>query len=577
MIRKSTEIYLDSNATTAVLPEAARAAQEAMEEIYGNPSSTHVTGLKARYLLESARDLVRDVLGASHGQIIFTSGATEAIQMAVFSALCHLRKQREESGPAENRLLLYGATEHKAVPQAIRHWNHLLGINNDVVEIPVDELGQFDLGFLAEHAAQADLICTMAVNNETGVIHPLDQIEDVIRGVNRDGLWLVDCVQAVGKTRLQLSETSIDYAAVSGHKIYAPKGIGLLYVREGAPLFPLMTGGGQEHGARGGTENLPGVAAIAAVMKRLVTSPTRTFADDACLLSRQQRLVAALKQAFPTVVFNTPLEEAVPTTINFSVKGFPNKEMLDLFDAAGIRVSSGSACGSAVVGSYVLDAMGLPQWRSEGAIRMSFGPLTPDSEIDAACERIADAGKALCDSCLLPSAESDSAPGEVLNCLIQLKTGSMCTWLLMDSESQSCLVVDPFEELAPRAESLIRCQKSRLLAVLDSHAHVDHDSCREMLLTVLKDHADPSAVTEDELGWPEIPDSARVILGDGTSAPYFRLSNNRVVAQVELPGHTRVGRAFLVGEMTGEQTLPPERVELAFTRRHDSDGGHRSH
>ena len=422
--KKSTEIYLDANATTPVLEVAANAAREAMEFSYGNPSSKHVSGLKARYMLESARDSVRDVLGCGNGQIVFTSGATEAIQMGVFSTLCHVRDQRAGgSEPASPRLLMYGATEHKAVPQAIMHWNQLLNINNTVVEIPVDQNGQLDCDFIAKHAADADLICTMAVNNETGVVTDLDAVEKAIRDQNSDVMWLVDCVQAVGKNRLKLADTTIDYAAVSGHKIYAPKGIGLLYVREDSPLIPLMAGGGQEQGARSGTENLPGVAAIAAVMAKLTESETRTFVDDQTLQGYREQFIDALTEAFPTIVFNAPLEGSVPTTINFSVKGFASSELLDLFDAAGIRASAGSACGSAIVGSYVLEAMGLPAWQSNGAVRLSFGPLTHKSEIDAACLRINQAGQALCDSCLLPSSKTDWAIDERLNGLIQLKNG----------------------------------------------------------------------------------------------------------------------------------------------------------
>ena len=562
--RKSTEIYLDANATTPVLEVAANAAREAMEFSYGNPSSNHVSGLKARYMLESARDSVRDVLGSGNGQVVFTSGATEAIQMAVFSTLCHIREQRgEESPPAKPRLLMYGATEHKAVPVAIQHWNKLLNINNEVVAIPVDQNGQLDYDFIAKHAADADMICTMAVNNETGVVTDLDAVEKAIRDQGSKAMWLVDCVQAVGKTRLQLAEKSIDYAAVSGHKIYATKGIGALYVRENAPLIPLMAGGGQEQGARGGTENLPGVAAFAAVMDQLARSESRTFVDDQILQVYRKQLVEALTEAFPTIVFNAPQEGSVATTINFSVKGVAGRELLDLFDAAGIRASSGSACGSKVVGSYVLEAMGLPIWQSNGAIRLSFGPLTHRSEIDAACIRINQAGQALCESCLLPSSKRDWAADEKLDGLIQLKDGSMCTWLLMDSESGNCLVVDPFEELSERAESLICCQKSNVLAVLDSHAHVDHDSCRKMLLKVLGDAVSEDAKTEDELGWPENP-AGNVELADGTQVPYIIFSAEWIVAQVEMPGHTQIGRVYLVGSMQ-DNKLAAEDVVFAFS------------
>ena len=284
IIRTSSEIYLDANATTPVLPVAAQEAQDAMEELFGNPSSSHISGLRARFILESARDSVREVLGADKGQIVFTSGATEAIQMGIFSTLCDIRERRASGElDSENRTLLYGATEHKAVPQAIDHWNRLLGVNNEVLQIPVNEEGQLDLDFIKSHIGSADLICTMAVNNETGVITNLEAIEKAIRSENEKVRWLVDCVQAVGKMSLKLVNTTIDYAPVSGHKIYAPKGIGLLYARDSATLVPLLAGGGQEQGARGGTENLPGVAAIAAVMKKLAESETRTFCDPAVL------------------------------------------------------------------------------------------------------------------------------------------------------------------------------------------------------------------------------------------------------------------------------------------------------
>jgi len=565
IIRTSSEIYLDANATTPVLPAAAQDAHDAMEDMFGNPSSSHISGLRARFVLESARDLVRDVLGADDGQIVFTSGATEAIQMGIFSTLCDVRERRKKGElSGENRVLLYGSTEHKAVPQAIRHWNDLLGVNNEVIEIPVDENGLLDLNFIEQHADRADLICTMAVNNETGVITDLVAVEKAIRKHSQTARWLVDTVQAVGKIKLNLSQTTIDYAPVSGHKIYAPKGIGLLYVREEAPMVPLLAGGGQEQGARGGTENLPGVAAIAAVMKKLSESTDCKFADDETLNKFQCRFVSALKSAFQTIEFNTPFESSVSTTINFAVKGFPSKELLDLFDAAGIRVSSGSACGSAVQRSYVLDAMGLPEWRSNGAIRLSFGPLTTESEVLAACERIEQAGQALCDSCLVVSSDADAMSSQDLDGLVQLKNGSMCTWLLMDSKSKHCIVIDPFEELAERAESLIRCQKSEVIAILDSHAHVDHESCRKMLLKVVGGLAAKSAHTSDELGWPEVPDGVTT-LDDGSEVPYVRFNERWVVAQTELPGHTLIGRAYLVGSLSGDGCLPAGNVVFAFT------------
>ncbi len=565
IVKTSHEIYLDFNATTPVLPAAVKEAHDAMQDLYGNPSSTHTSGLRARFILESARDLVRQVLGADKGQFVFTSGATEAIQMGIFSVLCQLRERRlNGETPTGQRLLLYGATEHKAVPQALQHWARLLGVDHALVKIPVDRQGRLDLDFIRLHAAQADLICTMAVNNETGVITDLAAVEAAIRDQNKQVPWLVDCVQAIGKLKLDLAKTTIDYAAISGHKIYAPKGIGLLYARPNAPLVPLLAGGGQEHGARGGTENLPGVAAIAAVLKLLVQADSRAFGLPKKLTEYRDRIVTQLKRAFPTIVFNTPFEQAVPTTINFAVKGFSSKELLDLFDAAGIRVSSGSACGSAVQGSYVLEAMGLPRWQSDGAIRLSFGPLATDVEISAACEQIEQAGRALCESCLVVSPDWEHPSRQPLNGLVQLKNGSMCTWLLFEASSQRCVVIDPSAELAERIESLIRCQGSQVVAILETRELIDRESCRQDLLARLSALTLSSASTGDRLGWPTQSDGMAT-LADGSVCPYLKFADDTIIVPVELADLTPPSRVYLVGSLSEDQQLLPENVRFAFS------------
>ncbi len=563
--RATREIYLDANATTPVLPIAAKQAQDAMEELYGNPSSSHITGLRARFILESRAPVARSVLGAPTGRIVFTSGATEAIQTGIFSALCEIKKQREIK-PVDrgSRVLLYGATEHKAVPQALQHWNEMLSIHDRVLAIPVDEQGRLDLDFVRKHIDAADMICTMAVNNETGVIQDLKQVEAAIKQSGRHVPWLVDYVQAVAKIDLCLSDLLIDYAPLSGHKLYAPKGIGILYVRDGVPVTPLLAGGGQEGGARGGTENLPGVAAIAAVLGELESNALRIFRDKATLEGFRDQLVNSLKKAFPRIVFNTPFEHSVPTTINFAVPGITSKEILDLFDAASIRVSSGSACGSAIQGSYVLEAMGLPQWRSEGAIRISFGPASTVGEIQAACKRIEEAGHAMCDSCLIVSHDVDTTTGATLDGLIQLKKGSMCSWMFMDSASRNCVIIDPFEELVDRIESIVRCQGSRVLGVLDTHQHVDHASPRALMVKALGANMVSPDQPTDILGWPATTDGI-VTLGDGTTAPYIQLSQESILAKTDLPGHTVDGQVFLLGSMSQESRLAPEQVGFAFT------------
>eukprot|EP01034_Spumella_vulgaris_P040435 gene40435-50015_t len=239
------EIYLDGNATSPVLPAAIAAAVRAMEHCYGNPSSSHTTGLQARALLDGARQRAVRLLGVEQGRLMFNSGATEGIQTAVLSALCALRERRD-AGQAIGSLLVYGATEHKAVPEALAHWNRLLGLNLALGKLPVDSDGRHDLQALRAMLPQTAMLCTMAANNETGVLSDIAGIEELLEASGSGAYWMVDCVQALGKFRLRLARSRIDYAPFSGHKLYAPKGIGMLYVRQGTPFTPLIVGGGQE-------------------------------------------------------------------------------------------------------------------------------------------------------------------------------------------------------------------------------------------------------------------------------------------------------------------------------------------
>lgn len=376
------EIYLDANATTAVLPQALEAAIEAMESAFGNPSSAHQPGRVARALMDAVRVRARKVLGTPTGELLFMSSATEGIQTAVLSALTALRA-RSERRLAAPELLLYGATEHKAVPHALKHWNEILRLNLPILPIPVGRDGRHDLDWLHRHAARAGLVCTMAVNNETGVISDLDGIQMAL--ARSDTYWLVDGAQALGKVRMRLDERPINYAAFSGHKLYAPKGIGMLYVSDGAPLTPLIAGAGQESFMRAGTENMPGIAALGAVFDRFEEG--ELFKAHGSLQASRAALMLALRDAFPEIQFNSDPSLCIPTTINFSVPCFTAKALLSLFEAACLRVSQGATYGAAK-SSHVLEAMGLQPWRCTSAIRISFGPATSPSEIREACERI---------------------------------------------------------------------------------------------------------------------------------------------------------------------------------------------
>ena len=389
----TTDIYLDSNATNPVLAAAVDAAKQAMEQDFGNPSSTHQAGLRAKAVLEAVRTKAARVLGAGDGRLMFNSGATEGIHTAVLSALVALRERRSR-GQRIGRWLLCGATEHKAVPESLAHWNRLLGLGLEILELPVDGAGRHDLSRLHAVAPECALVCTMAANNETGVISDLAGIEGVLAAADSPAYWLVDGVQALGKLPLNLAATRIDYAPFSGHKLYAPKGIGMLYVRAGAPFTPLMVGGGQEAGWRSGTENMAGVAALGAVLDGL--EHKRTLRDPDELSGMRDQLADALRAAFPGLQFNTPFDKALPTTLNFSVPGRASAELLALFDAAGIHVSAGSACSSGqATPSHVLQAMHLPRSRSASAIRMSFGPLVDTATIVAACDAITRCGAAM--------------------------------------------------------------------------------------------------------------------------------------------------------------------------------------
>jgi len=388
-----TDLYLDSNATNPVLGAAADAARRAMEQDFGNPSSTHQAGVRAKALLEAVRAKAARVIGAGDGRLMFNSGATEGIHTAVLSALVALRERRA-GGQRIGRWLAHGATEHKAVPESLAHWNRLLGLDLELLELPVDGDGLHDLARLRAVAADCALVCTMAANNETGVISDLAAIEGVLAATESPAYWLVDGVQALGKLPLNLAATRIDYMPFSGHKLYAPKGVGMLYVRAGAPFTPLMVGGGQEAGWRSGTENMAGIAALGAVLDGLEDG--RTLRNPAELAALRARLAEALHAAFPGLQFNTPFAKALPTTLNFSVPGRDSHELLRLFGRSGVQVSAGSACSSGGgAPSHVLQAMHLEPWRSTSAIRMSFGPRVDAATIAAACDAIARCGAAL--------------------------------------------------------------------------------------------------------------------------------------------------------------------------------------
>ncbi|TPG55683.1 aminotransferase class V-fold PLP-dependent enzyme [Roseomonas nepalensis] len=342
-----TPLYLDANATEPLRPEA-RAAALAALDLVGNPSSVHADGRAARRVLEEARARVAARFGAAARDVVFTSGGTEANALAIAS----LRRGRR---------VLAGATEHPAVLRAAE----------GAETLPVLGDGTLDLEAMARALTEGApaLVCLMAANNETGVIHPLAEAAALCR---RHGALLhLDAVQAAGRIALSFAESGADSLAVSGHKMGGPKGAGALLLRPGLDLAPLVAGGGQERGRRGGTEALPAIAGLGAAA--LAADP----AAAARLAPMRDAIEAAL--GLPVAGAGAP---RLPNTACLVLPGVPAETQVIALDLEGVRVSAGAACSSGKVArSPVLAAMGLGEAAGE-AIRVSLPWNAPDDAVE---------------------------------------------------------------------------------------------------------------------------------------------------------------------------------------------------
>jgi len=276
---------------------------------------------------------------------------------------------------------------------------------------------------------------------------------------------------------------------------------------------------------------MSGIAALGAVLAALEDG--RTFRSSAQLQRFRDRLAEALLAAFPGLVFNAPLAGSLPTTLNFSVPGLPSRLLLDLFDAADVRVSGGSACSAAKAQpSDVLEAMGLPAWQAASAVRLSFGPASDHAFITEACERIRACGRSLRESCLLPSGPRQ-LPAEGLSRFV---VDGACCYLLADAASRRCVVVDPLPELTERLADLLHCQRYTLAAVLDTHSHGDHASSAGDLRHALADLLEDTGPL-DHLGWPQ--DGRELALGASR------------LTRLAIPGHTADSTAYLLHDARG--------------------------
>jgi cysteine desulfurase len=361
-------LYLDWNAT-APLRREARAAVLAALDMAGNPSSVHAEGRAARRLIEEARENVALLVAAQPRNVAFTSGGTEANMLALTPA------SGTETTP--HRKLLVSAVEHASVLAGGRFPAAA------IESLPVTGSGEIDLAVLERRLSELAgplLVSVMLANNETGVVQPVPQVADLVHKVG--GLLHVDAVQAPGRIMCDINALGADLLTLSGHKIGAPKGVGALIRRDAAVPFPvpLMKGGGQERGVRAGTENVLGIAGFGAA----AAATSRGFSSErARLLALRERLEAGLKAHSPRMVIFGADAQRLPNTTLFAVPGMKAETAVIAFDLEGVAVSSGAACSSGKVQpSHVLAAMGVPPGLARGAVRVSFGPSTSESEID---------------------------------------------------------------------------------------------------------------------------------------------------------------------------------------------------
>ena len=357
-----TRTYLDYNATAPLRPEAREALLSALH--IGNPSSVHEEGRKARALVEAARRDIAELVISHPETVIFTSGGTEA---------CNLALNLREAPKGKIERLLVSAIEHSAVLQAA-HESDL-----PVTEIPVTPAGAVDTAALAkllEDDAPA-LVCVMLANNETGVIQPMAEIGRMVK--EHGSLLFCDAVQAAGKTPINMIGMGIDALSLSGHKLGAPMGVGALVTGPGVVVPPMLIGGGQELGRRAGSENISGIAAFAAAAKASKTA----LGDFQELAAIRDDMEAELRAIAPDIHIFGASETRLANTSCFALDGLNSETLVMALDLSGIAVSAGSACSSGKVSrSHVLAAMGAQTDISRGVLRVSLGWQTTAADTE---------------------------------------------------------------------------------------------------------------------------------------------------------------------------------------------------
>ncbi len=365
------EHYLDNSATTKVSKAAAEKAMELMLNCYANPSSLHSFGFKAAKELESARASVAQVLGADPSEIHFTSGGTEANNLAILGTAQALKRRG-------NRIVTT-ATEHSSVFDAMLH---LQSEGFDVVFINPDEQGHISPVTVADAVNDKTiLVSIMLVNNETGAVNPVREIFTAVKRKNPDTILHTDAVQTLGKLEIKAKKLFADLITVSGHKVHAPKGVGALYIRKGMRIIPRTFGGSQEKKMRTGTESMPLIGAFGTACQEI------DLAKNAEIATALNTYLRKKLSENPDIIINSP-QDASPFVLNFSVKGIRSETMLHHLASMRVYVSSGSACSKGAK-SHVLTSMGLSDDIIDSAIRVSFSKHNTIADCDALLEGIA--------------------------------------------------------------------------------------------------------------------------------------------------------------------------------------------
>jgi len=366
-------VYFDHNATTRVAPEVVAAMLPFLTEYWGNPSSAYSFGHKITTHVEEARAKVASLVNADPREIIFTSCGTESNNSAIHSALV--------THP-ERRHVLTTAVEHSA---NIKFGDFLQERGYEVTFLPVESDGSLDL-YRLEQSIRPDtaIVSVMWANNETGVLFPIEEIAAICR--SKGVLFHTDAVQMPGKLKLDVKESGVDFASLSGHKLQAPKGIGLLYVKRRTKYQPYVIGGGQERGRRGGTENVPNIVAFGRAAELASTSLED---ENTRVRALRDKLENGILGGIDGTSRNGAKEPRLPNTTNIAFEGVEAEGILLLLDQAGICASSGSACTTGSLDpSHVLIAMGCSAARARGSIRFSLGIDNTEPEVDYALKHL---------------------------------------------------------------------------------------------------------------------------------------------------------------------------------------------